>query len=39
MATSLAVDLAKPVPLTQDKRWRIVDATIHPRRWPNSSAG
>lgn len=28
MATSFAVDLAKPLPPSQDKRWRIVDATM-----------
>jgi bidirectional [NiFe] hydrogenase diaphorase subunit len=28
MATSLAADIAKPVPPTQDKRWRMVDATM-----------
>jgi bidirectional [NiFe] hydrogenase diaphorase subunit len=28
MATSVATDFAKPVPPNQDKRWRLVDATM-----------
>jgi bidirectional [NiFe] hydrogenase diaphorase subunit len=37
MVTGAAIDFAKPVPPTEDKRWRLVDATI--RRLGQHSRG